>query len=179
MVHDVITLSSDCDHQIHNISVVFFYSARGRIIHSRKSENCIYGASCSLHSSWITAHIKYGFLCGKPALLRSQQHSICIYFNAFSFATLTLFLCISACLRGIRTHFTQLNMLWHHAGLSGKLQLRGTWYRCQTCLPLCSLNHFSPCSSFHPPVSSSVSFSSLPHPFFLSFSVTFPLSSSL
>lgn len=69
------------------------------------------------------------------------------------------FVYISACLRGIWTHFTQLNALWHHAGLSVKLQLCGTRYRCQT-------YHISPRSSFHPLVSFSVSFSSLTRPFF-------------
>lgn len=79
---------------------------------------------------------------------------------------LHFFVYISACLRGIRTHFTQLNALWHHAGLSVKLQLCGIQYRCQTSLPFCSRNHISPRSSFHPLVSFSVSFSSLTHPFF-------------
>lgn len=65
----------------------------------------------------------------------------------------------SACLRGIWTPFYPTNMLWHHAGLSVKLQLCGTWCWCHTCLPFFSLNHFFPCISFYPPVSSSVSLS--------------------
>lgn len=95
-------------------------------------------------------------VCWKPALLKLQRLNTCIYFFPFSFATHSLFMCISACLRGIWTHFHPANMFWHHAGLSVKLQLCGTWCWCQTCLPFFSLNHFSPCVSLCPPVSSSV-----------------------
>lgn len=47
-------------------------------------------------------------VCWKPTLLNLQRLNTCIYFIPFSFAAHTLFMYVSACLRGIWTHFTQL-----------------------------------------------------------------------